>query len=129
VHRRLTGVSNACILKLPGELKDQGFVFEVLSLYIPGRFEADQIGKIAEELAVVDTEIPFTILAFFPEYKMRDVPAPTLEQMIDAYNAAKDAGLRNIKLGNVHLFVHTREEYEMLGKIGGHTGLYVKLDL
>ncbi|MDI6811035.1 MAG: radical SAM protein, partial [archaeon] len=71
VHRRLTGVSNSRILKLPGELKERGFVFEVLSLYIPGWVETDQIGNIAMELASVDGEIPFTILAFFPEYNMR----------------------------------------------------------
>ncbi|MQY53789.1 MAG: hypothetical protein GH149_00610 [Methanosarcinales archaeon] len=59
------------------------------------------------------------ILAFFPEYQMKDVPSPTMWQMIEAYNAAKDAGLRKIKLGNVHLFVNTREEYETLEKIVG----------
>jgi pyruvate formate lyase activating enzyme len=67
----------------------------------------------------VDAEIPFTILAFFPAYQMRDVPSPDMWQMIDAYNAAKDAGLRKIKLGNVHLFVNTREEYEILEKFVG----------
>ena len=123
VHRRLTGVSNSRILKLPGELKEREFVFEVLSLYIPGWVETDQIGNIAMELASVDVEIPFTLLAFFPEYKMRDVPSPTLWQMIDAYSAAKDAGLRKIKLGNLHLFVHTREEYETLEKIVGRESL------
>jgi hypothetical protein len=41
-------------------------------------------------------------------------------KMIDAYTAAKDAGLRKVKLGNVHLFVKTREEYETLEKIAGH---------
>ncbi|MBA7533299.1 hypothetical protein ES705_25534 [subsurface metagenome] len=50
---------------------------------------------------------------------MKDVPSPTMWQMIEAYNAAKDAGLRKIKLGNVHLFVNTREEYETLEKIVG----------
>jgi pyruvate formate lyase activating enzyme len=123
VHRRLTGVSNAHILTLPGELKERGFVFEVLALCIPGWVEANQIGTIAEELASVDTAIPFTILAFFPEYKMRDVPVPTLQQMIDSYHAAQDAGLRNIKLGNGHLFVHTHEEYVALRKIVGPAGL------
>jgi hypothetical protein len=44
-------------------------------------------------------------------------------QMIEAYSAAKDAGLRKIKLGNLHLFVHTREEYEMVEKIGGREGI------
>ena len=123
VHRRLTGVSNARILKLPGELKERNFIFEVLSLCIPGWVESDHIGKIAEELASVDDNIPFTILAFFPEYKMSDVSVPTLKQMIDAYGAAKDAGLKKIKLGNVHLFVHTGEEYRTLEKIVGRESL------
>ncbi len=122
-HRKLTGVSNSRILKLPAEIKERGFVLEVLSLYIPGWVETDQIAKIATELAVVDTEIPFTILAFFPEYKMMDVPSPNMWQMIGAYNAAKDAGLRKIKLGNVHLFVNTREEYEILEKMAGRESL------
>ena len=39
--------------------------------------------------------------------------------MIDAYTAAKDACLRKIKLGNAHLFVKTREEYETFEKIVG----------
>ena len=123
VHRRLTGVSNARILELPEELKERGFVFEVLSLCIPGWIEADQIGNIAVKLAAVDVEVPFTILAFFPEYRMRDVPAPTMEQMIAAYNAAKDAGLRKIRLGNIHLVVHTQEEYERLEEIVGRERL------
>ena len=118
-HRKLTGVSNSRILKLPEELKERGFILEVLSLYIPGWVETDQIGKIATELALVDAEIPFTILAFFPEYQMRNIPSPTMRQMIEAYNAAKDAGLRKIKLGNAHLFVKTREDYETLEKIVG----------
>jgi len=123
VHRRLTGVSNSQILKLPEAMKERGFVVEVLSLYIPGWVETDQIAKIARELAAVDAEIPFTILAFFPEYKMRDVPFPTMWQMIEAYSAARDAGLRKIKLGNLHLFVHTHEEYEMVEMIVGRESL------
>jgi len=123
VHRRLTGVSNAPILKLPEELKERGFVFEVLSLYIPGWVETDQIGKIASGLASVDSEIPFTILAFFPEYKMKAIPAPSMVQMGEAYNAAKDAGLRRIRLGNVHLFARRPEEYEALERVVGRESL------
>ena len=44
-------------------------------------------------------------------------------ERIDAYNAAKDAGLRKIGLGNLHLVVHTREEYETVEKIAGRESL------
>ncbi|MEM2784337.1 MAG: radical SAM protein [Nitrososphaerota archaeon] len=117
IHRKLTGVSNKWILKLPEEIKDRGFVLEVASLYIPGWVETDQIKKIAELIAQVDSNIPFTILAFFPEYKLIDISPPNFQQMIEAYYAAKDSGLKNIKLGNFGLFAKTEKDYETLNKI------------
>lgn len=100
VHRELTGVSNERILELPQEMKDSGFVLEVLSLYIPTWVERDQIRKIARLLARVDPEIPFTILAYFPAYKMT-VRSPALDEMADAYDAAKSEGLQNVRMGNL----------------------------
>ena len=123
VHRRLTGVSNARILQLPEDLKERGFVLEVLALCIPGWVETDQIGHIAERVAEVDIEIPFTILAFFPAYQMLEVPPPAPGQLIDAFLEAKAAGLRKIKLGNVHLVARTREDYETLERVVGRESL------
>ncbi len=100
IHKRLTSVSNERILKLPQEIKDLGFVLEVLSLYIPNWVETDQIRKIAQLLVKVDPEIPFTVLAYFPAYKMT-VRSPTFDEMVDAYTAAKEAGLQNVKMGNL----------------------------
>jgi len=76
-------------------------VLEVLSLLIPRLVEADQLGKIALTLKTVDRGIPFTILAFFPEHKMKDFRSPTVEEMVRAYEAVKSIGLTNIRLGNV----------------------------
>jgi len=114
VHHRLTGASNDWILKLPEDMLKRGFILEVLSLYIPGWVESDQIERIASLLAEIDREIPFTILAFFPQYKLRRVRPPNLEQMISAYQAAKATGLRNIRLGNIATFVKTEEDFESL---------------
>lgn len=100
IHKELTGASNERILQLPQEMKDFGFCLEVLSLYIPNWVETDQIRKIAQLVAKVDSEIPFTILAYFPAYKMT-VRSPTLEEMADAYDAAKKVGLQNVRMGNL----------------------------
>ena len=116
VHRRLTGCSNERILKLPYEIKKRDFVLEVLSLFIPGWVEADQIEKIAKILLEVDPQIPFTILAFFPEYQLKDVPSPSLKQMLEAYASVKDLGLTNVRLGNIGIFVKTEEDLESLRK-------------
>ena len=113
-YRRLCGATNKWILRLPEEIIDRGFVLEVLSLFIPGWVETDQIVKIAQLLFEVDPEIPFTILAFFPEYKLKDGRPPTLWEMLKTYLSVKDVGLKNVKLGNCHVFARTNEEWELL---------------
>ena len=60
VHKKLTGVSNKRVLELPAEIVDRGFVLEVSSLYIPSWVKTDQIRKIAELLAQVDSAIPLS---------------------------------------------------------------------
>ena len=58
--------------------------------------------------------IPFTILAFFPAYQLQHVPSPTLAQMLEAYQAVREEGLLNVKLGNCGRFARTSEEFETL---------------
>ena len=113
-HKWLTGCSNKTILRLPEEIVTRGFVLEVLSLYIPGLVEVDELESIAQGLKEVDPSIPFTILAFFPEYRMKDFESPTVKEMIEAYNRAKATGLENIRLGNVGVFASTEEDQQYL---------------
>ena len=113
-HKWLTGCTNDRILKLPEEMLKRGFVLEVLSLLIPRLVEADELEKIALTLKTVDKEIPFTILAFFPEHKMKDFRCPTVEEMVRAYEAVKSIGLTNIRLGNVGVCARTEKDREYL---------------
>lgn len=113
-HKWLTGCPNDRILKLPAEMIKRGFVLEVLSLYIPGLVETDDLEKIARLVAEVDQEIPFTILAFFPEYRMKQYSRPSVEQMVDAYQNARAAGLKNIRLGNLGVFLKTESDQKYL---------------
>ena len=113
-HRWLTGCDNQWILELPNEMLKRNFVLEVLSLYIPGVVDAEELGQIAERLAAVNKEIPFTILAFFPQYRMQDFRPPTVEEMVRAYEGAKTAGLTAIRLGNLGVFAKTNEDYRFL---------------
>jgi pyruvate-formate lyase-activating enzyme len=114
VHRWLTGCSNGRILRLPEEMARRNFIVEVLSLYIPEVVEIDQLKAIASLLAKVDVEIPFTILAFFPEYEMKDHRPPTLGEMIGAFEAVKVTGLKNVRLGNTGIFAKKEEEIQVL---------------
>lgn len=113
-HTWLTGAGNADILTLPGRMLERGFVLEVLSLYIPGVVEADQLGAIAGLLADADRAIPFTILAFFPEFLMRKHRGPNAQEMTDAYERARETGLENVRLGNLGVFLHGDDDYRYL---------------
>lgn len=113
-HKWLTGCSNENILKLPKEILDRGFVLEVLSLLIPGLVETDELESIAQSLVAVDASIPFTILAFFPEYRMKEYKSPSVTEMIEAYHRVKATGLKNIRLGNLGVFARTKEDQKYL---------------
>ncbi|MEM2959561.1 MAG: radical SAM protein [Candidatus Jordarchaeaceae archaeon] len=123
VYRRLCGTTNEWILKLPQELITRGFVIEVLTLYIPGWVEKDQIVKIAEIVRDADPKIPFIILAFFPQYKLLDVRPPTLMEMVESYSLVKALGLKEVKLGNVGIFAKTNRDLETLYSIVGEKGI------
>jgi pyruvate-formate lyase-activating enzyme len=113
-HKWLTGCTNDRILKLPQEIIQRGFVLEVLSLYIPGRVEANDLENIARILSAADADTPFTILAFFPEYKMKDFARPSAAEMVEAYQRVKAVGLTHIRLGNVSVFAHTAADQVFL---------------
>jgi pyruvate formate lyase activating enzyme len=113
-HKWLTGCFNRNILRLPAEIVKRGFVLEVLSLYIPNLVETAQLKKIGQLLFDLDPEIPFTILAFFPEFQMKRYKSPTLENMVEAYHEVKALGLRKVRLGNVGVFASTPEERRLL---------------
>jgi pyruvate-formate lyase-activating enzyme len=113
-HRWLTGCDNQRILQVPEELLKRDFVLEVLSLYVPGLVEAQELGRIAGRLAAIDATIPFTILAFFPEYKLKDYGAPTVEEMVLAYEEVCAAGLTQIRLGNLGVFAKAEKDYRFL---------------
>lgn len=113
-HKWLTGCSNDYILKLPREILTRNFVLEVLSLYIPDLVEAEELEQIAFLLKNTDSGIPFTILAFFPEYRMKDFRSPTVVEMVEAYQRVKLTGLQNVRLGNVGVFARSKPDLNYL---------------
>ncbi|OGP76467.1 MAG: radical SAM protein [Deltaproteobacteria bacterium RBG_16_49_23] len=113
-HKWLTGCFNRHILKLPEEIVKRGFVLEVLSLYIPNLAETPQLKKIARLLFDINPEIPFTILAFFPEHQMKRYRSPKVTEMISAYHEVKAVGLVNVRLGNIGIFASSEEDHQLL---------------
>jgi pyruvate-formate lyase-activating enzyme len=119
VHKRLCGTDNERILELPAEMISQGFQLEVLSLFVPGWVEDNQLVGIARLLAGIDPLIPFTLLAFFPEYRLMDTRPPTVGEMISTYHSVKDAGIVNLRIGNTGVFARTDQDLELLERETG----------
>jgi pyruvate-formate lyase-activating enzyme len=123
IYRKLCGIDNETVLRAPAEILARGFTLEVLVLFIPGWVETDQITAVARLIADLDAEVPFTILAFFPSYQMLDNPAPTLPQMIEAYEAVREIGLQQVRLGNLGVFARTEEQWVTLLEAVGQDGI------
>ncbi|UCF84739.1 MAG: hypothetical protein JSV50_03665, partial [Desulfobacteraceae bacterium] len=91
-----------------------GFILEVLSLYIPDLVETAELEHIARILKAVDPGIPFTILAFFPEHRMKGFRSPTTKEMADAYQKVRSTGLEKVRLGNLGVFARTKKDRKYL---------------
>ena len=76
--------------------------------------ESDELVSKAHSLTAVNASIPFTILAFFPEYRMKAFRSPSVMEMVEAYLRVKTVGLKNIRIGNTGVFVRTKEDQEYL---------------
>lgn len=79
----------------------------VSTLLVPGYVDEYEVEHIARFLAELNPNIPYRLLAFHPEYKMRDMPTTSKKHAYRALEAAKKAGLRNVSIGNWWLLSNT----------------------
>ena len=109
LHRALTGASNrrtlanlALAVELTRGRPDPPPVI-ASTLMVPGYVGPGEVSAISRYLASLDPDIPYSLLAFHPDYLMEDMGTTTGRWADECVSAARDAGLRRIKLGNVHL--------------------------
>jgi len=80
----------------------KGIWIEITSLIIPGRNDSNQeLKQIAEFLKNISPDLPWHISAFYPAYKMVDIPPTSQESLIKAYQIGKNAGLKYVYTGNI----------------------------
>jgi len=109
LHLALTGVTNLQTLKNFEQLADyiplrpEPSLMIASTLMVPGYIDGREVIQIAGFIASLNPDIPYSLLAFHPEYKMTDLPATSRQQASECLDAAKRAGLRQVKLGNIHL--------------------------
>jgi len=73
------------------------------TLLVPGYVDADEVKRISNFIANLNPKIPYALLGFGPNYLMPDLPTTSLEHAEKAYEAAHEAGLTNVRIGNRHL--------------------------
>lgn len=73
------------------------------TLLIPGYIDKEEIAGIATFIASLGHGIPYTLLAFHPQFMMNDLPPTSRRHAEECLEEAKAQGLTNVRLGNIHL--------------------------
>ncbi|MFX1298056.1 MAG: radical SAM protein, partial [Promethearchaeota archaeon] len=73
------------------------------TLLVPGYIDEEEVQHIASFIADIDPTIPYSLLGFYPHFKMDDLPTTSRTHAERCFKAAKAEGLTRIKIGNAHL--------------------------
>ena len=111
VHYALCGVSNRRTLsnfKLLAEYKNDKQranppLLIASTLLVPGYIDEHEVGNIARFIASLDRDIPYSLLGFHPDFRMEDLPRTSRGHAERCLKVARDAGLRRVRIGNIHL--------------------------
>ncbi len=106
IYKALTGCENWALyenIKVVGkriEERKEPPLLVASTLIVPGYVDEEEVEKIASFLADIDPNIPYSLLAFHPDYLMDDLPPTSKGHMERCLKAAKKAGLVNVHIGN-----------------------------
>lgn len=111
LHIALTGVSNRRTLdnftRAGRRLRERTVppLLIASTLLVPGYVDVQEVRRLARFIASIDKGIPYSLLAFHPQFHMTDMPPTPRRLAEECLEAALKEGLRRVRLGNVHLLV------------------------
>jgi pyruvate formate lyase activating enzyme len=73
------------------------------TLLIPGYVDETEVAALARFIAELNPDIPYSLLAFYPHYYIKDLPVTSRAHALRCLNAAKDVGLKRVHIGNLQL--------------------------
>ena len=73
------------------------------TLLVPGYLDVQEVGQLAAFIASLDSTIPYSLLGFHPHFFMPDLPRTSVRHARECEEAAREAGLVNVHIGNLHL--------------------------
>ncbi|MDH3383809.1 MAG: radical SAM protein, partial [Deltaproteobacteria bacterium] len=109
LHIALTGITNRRTLsnfvRAAKELARRPIppLLVASTLLVPGYVDEQEVGNMAAFLACLDPQIPYSLLGFHPHFYFSDLPRTPAALARKCLEAAREAGLSRVKIGNVHL--------------------------
>jgi len=73
------------------------------TLLVPGYVDEPEVEKIAAFISSLNPGIPYSLLAFYPQFYLNDLPTTSKFHALRCKAIAENAGLKNVRIGNVHL--------------------------
>jgi len=73
------------------------------TLLVPGFVDRQEVSRLAGFIASVDPDIPYSLLAFAPQFMMSDLPTTSRRHAEECLAEAKARGLKRVRIGNVNL--------------------------
>lgn len=109
LHIALCGVSNKRTLENFSliakriELRKDPPLLIASTLLVPGYIDEDEVYQIARFISGLNPDIPYSLLGFSPQFNMTDLPCTSRDHAQRCEQAALDAGLKRVRIGNFHL--------------------------
>jgi pyruvate formate lyase activating enzyme len=107
LHLALTGVSNRRtyenfqrIAEHMEERKDYPLLV-ASTLLVPGLVDEEEVYETANFISSLSPNIPYALLGFFPDNRLLDLPPTDKTLAASCKEAALQAGLENVKIGNL----------------------------
>jgi len=117
-YKRVCGARLEPVLEAIKLTKNMGIWTELTTLLIPGENDSvEELKQIALFIASLGKEIPWHISRFTPLYEMKGKEATPIKSMIKAYELGKEAGLKNVYLGNVMEKIYNSTYCSQCGKM------------
>ena len=77
-------------------------VLTATTLLVPHYVDVEEVERIAKFISDLNPEIPYSLLVFYPQFMMDDLPVTPRRQVEECYRAAK-RWLKRVNVGNLHL--------------------------
>ena len=73
------------------------------TLLVPGYIDEEEARRISRWIASLDPEIPYVLLAFYPQFFFKDLPTTSRGFAFRCKEVAEEEGLKRVRIGNLHL--------------------------